>query len=85
MIDLLLFLQALDGSTFGLIAGFVFFLLFAGVAYVAFRVLKKTAKMAVRMLVVALILAIAIVGSASFWYFSTGANPKLRPPANKKK
>ena len=81
----MLFLQALDGGTFGLIAGFVFFLIFAGVAYVAFRILKKTAKMAVRMFVVALILLIALAGSISLWYFSSGSTPKLRPPANRKK
>jgi hypothetical protein len=80
-----LLFQALDGGTFGLIAGFIFFLMFAGVAYVAFRILKKSAKMAVRMLVVALILAIAVAGSVSLWYFSLGAVPKLKPPANRKR
>lgn len=85
MTDLLLFLQAMSGSTFGLIAGFVFFLTFVGVAYVTFRVMKKTAKIAVRLLVVALILVIAFVGSVSLWYFSIGATPKLKPPATRKK
>ena len=85
MTSFLLFLQALDGGTFGLIAGFVFFLIFAAVAYVAFRILKKTAKMAVRMLVVALILLIAIAGSVSLWYFSGSGTPKLKPPANRKR
>lgn len=73
----------LQTETFGLIAGFVFFLIFAGVAYVAFRILKKTAKMAVRMLVVALILLIAVVGSVSFWWFSSSGTPKLKPPATR--
>lgn len=85
MTKILLFLQALDAETFGLVGGLIFFLIFAGVAYVAFRILKKTAKMAIRMFVVALILLIAIAGSVSLWYFSGSGAPKLKPPANRRR
>ena len=63
----------------------VFFVLVAGAAYIAFRALKKTVKMAFRMAIVASILVIAIVGSISLWYFSTDGSPKLKPPANRKR
>lgn len=85
MTSFILFFQALDSGTFGLIAGFVFFLIFAAVAYVAFRILKTAAKMGVRLGVVGLILLIAIAGSVSLWYFSGAGTPKLRPPASRKK
>lgn len=55
-------------ETVGIVAALVFFLVFAGVAYVAFRVLRKTVKMAFRMMIVAIILAIAVAGSISFWW-----------------
>ena len=41
------------GGTGPLAAGLVFFAVFAAIAYVAFRLLKKTVKMAFRMAVVA--------------------------------
>jgi NhaP-type Na+/H+ or K+/H+ antiporter len=54
----------------GIIAAIVFFLIFAGAAYVAFRLLRKTVKMAFRMVIVALILAIAVAGSVSLWWLA---------------
>jgi NhaP-type Na+/H+ or K+/H+ antiporter len=58
------------GEGIGVIAAAVFFLVFAGVAYIAFRLLRKTVKMAFRMAIVAVILAIAVAGSLSFWWFA---------------
>ena len=55
-------------ESIGIIAAVVFFLIFAGVAYIAFRLLKKTVKMAFRMAIVAVILLIAVAGSVSFWW-----------------
>ena len=71
------------GGTGALSAGLVFFAVFAAIAYVAFRLLKKTVKMAFRMAVVAAILLIAVVGSLSFWWFNTGTTQKPRPAATK--
>lgn len=62
-----------------------FFLVFVGVAYIAFKALTKTVKMAVRMMVVIAILVIAVVGSISLWYFSSDVEPKLKPPANQRR
>ena len=70
----------MDG-TYGLAAGAVFFLIFVAVAYIAFRLLKRTVKMAVRMAVVAIILVVAVVGGISFLWFGSGAsNPARSTP-----
>ena len=80
-----LFYLAVDISTMGVIVAVSFFLVFLGVAYVAWKALKKTAKMAFRLAVVGVIMAIAIAGSASLWYFSGGGSPKLKPPVERKR
>lgn len=81
-----LILQAAPSvSTVGLIVAASFFLVFLAVAFVAYKALKKTAKMAFRMMVVSIILVIAVVGSLSLWYFSSGGTPKLKPPVDRKR
>jgi cytochrome bd-type quinol oxidase subunit 2 len=74
-----------SGGMIGLIVAATFFLLLVGAAYIAFKALKKTAKMAVRMAVVIIILIVAVVGSISLWYFSSDSAPKLKPPVNRKR
>jgi hypothetical protein len=59
------------GGGVGTIAAVVFFLIFAAVAYISFRLLKRTVKMAVRLAIVGVILAVALAGSIALWY--TGA------------
>ena len=59
-------------GTAGIITSVAFFLLFAAVAYIAFRLLRKTVKMAFRLTIVAVILLIAVVGSVSFWWLGGG-------------
>lgn len=46
----------------------VFFLVFCGIAVFAYKMLKRTMKMAFRMVIVALILIIAVVGSLAFYF-----------------
>lgn len=46
-------------------AAVIFVLVMLGLAYVVFRILKKTVKMAVRALVVLVILVVAAVGGAA--------------------
>ena len=48
-------------------------------AFFAFVMLRKTVKMAIRFMIVAVILLIALVGSVSFWWFSSGSTPSPRP------
>lgn len=54
-------------------------------AFFAFVMLRKTFKMAIRFLIVAVIMVIAVVGSLSFLWFSSGSTPKQRPPAPRKR
>ena len=49
------------------IAAIIFILIMLAVAYIAFRILKRTVKMAFRAVIVLLILAIAIVGGLALW------------------
>lgn len=72
-----------SGGTIGVVIAASFFLVFLGVAFVAFKALKKTVKMAFRMAVVSVILVIAVIGSISLWYFSGGGSPKLKPPVSR--
>ena len=74
-----------SGGVIGAGVAVAFFLLLAGTAYVAFKALKKTVKMAVRMAVVIVILVVAVAGSFSLWYFSSEAKPKLKPPVERKR
>lgn len=82
---MILFDIAPSGGVVGAVVAVSFFLVLAGAAYVAFKALKKTVKMAFRMAIVAVILVIAVVGSISLWYFSSDATPRLRPPANRRR
>ena len=72
------------GGTGALAAGVVFFAAFAAAAYVLFRLLRKTVKMAFRMAVVTSILLVAVVGSLSLWWFNSGTAQKARPAATRK-
>ena len=68
------------GGGIGIFAAVAFFLVFAAVAFIAFKLLKKTVKMAFRMAIVAIILVIAVVGSISFWWFSGGKTSRPERP-----
>lgn len=80
-----LFQVAPSGGTIGIIVAAAFLLVFLGVAFIAFKALKRTAKMALRMTIVGVILMIALVGSVTLWYFSSGGTPKLKPPAERRR
>ncbi|HEX3102505.1 MAG TPA: hypothetical protein VHQ01_11960 [Pyrinomonadaceae bacterium] len=60
-------------------AAAVFFLVFLGVAFIAFKMLKKSVKMAFRVVIVAVILAIAVAGSITIWAVS-GSKPTRPQP-----
>jgi hypothetical protein len=65
------------GVGFGMAA--VFFLFCAVIAFVSFKMLKRTVKMAVRMTIVALILLIALIGGISLLYFNSGTGGAKTP------
>ncbi|MBA2735158.1 MAG: hypothetical protein H0U50_00075 [Pyrinomonadaceae bacterium] len=51
-----------------------------GSAFFAFVMLRKTVKMAIRLIIVGVVLLIAIVGSVSFLWFSSGSNDNSTKP-----
>lgn len=57
-----------------------FFLVLLAVAFIAYRLLKRTLKMAFRMAIVAIILLVAFVGSIALFYgVGSSTNTKTRP------
>lgn len=81
---ILLFDLSTIGSGVGIFAAIVFFLIFAAVAFVAFKMLKRTVKMAVRIVVVAIILAVAVAGSIALWAFSGRGDVERPRPARQR-
>ncbi|MDQ3800131.1 MAG: hypothetical protein M3384_11805 [Acidobacteriota bacterium] len=69
-------------SLVGVALAVAFFLAFAAIAAVAFFMIRKTVKMAIRMVIVALIFLIAVVGSIALWY-GIGSSPSPRPRQNR--
>ena len=53
-----------------------------GSAFFAFVMLRKTMKMAFRLVIVALLLIVALVGSVSFLWFSSGSSSTKTRTAN---
>lgn len=74
------------GGGIGVFLGVVFFLLFAAIAFVAYKLLRKTMKMAFRIAVVVILLGVAVAGSAYFLLAGTAKSvrPGPRPTANSK-
>jgi apolipoprotein N-acyltransferase len=67
------------GGTIGVFAAVALFFVLVAVAFIAFRLLKKSVSMLIRLLVVAVILAVAFFGSISLLYFGGGSSPRPRP------
>ena len=67
----------------GIGAAAVFFLIASAAAFVAFKLLKKSVKMAFRVAILLIILVIAVAGSVALW--SIESSPSGRPvPRNRK-
>lgn len=66
------------GGGTGIFIGVAFLLIFLGVAFVAYKLLKRTVKMAVRLTIVAIIIAVALAGSA-FFFLSGSSKPASQP------
>lgn len=65
------------GGGIGVFLGVAFLLVFAGGAFIAFKLLRKSLRMAFRIAVVLILLAIAIAGSSFF--FLAGTSKSARP------
>ena len=66
-------------SPVGIAIGVGFFLVLAAVAYIAFRLLRKTLKLAFRLAIVAVILLVALIGSISIFWLGSGSSSRPRP------
>lgn len=69
------------GGTTAVIAGVGLFLILAAAAYVMFRILRKTVKMAFRMSMVVTVLFTFVVGGIALYWFSVGTASRPIQPA----
>lgn len=67
----------------GIFAAAAFFLIFLAAAFIAFKLLKRTVKMALRVGVVAVILGVAVAGSVALYALGTGNSERARPARNR--
>jgi hypothetical protein len=67
------------GGSTGAIGGIAFFLFLVAAAFIAFRLLKKTLGIVLRVVIVLVILAIAFFGTAAWFFIGTGGSPRPRP------
>lgn len=70
---------ASTAGTIGLAAGATFFLIMLAAAYLAYRLLKRTVKTAIRIAIVLIMIAIAVIGGVSFYFFGGGTDKAARP------
>jgi len=64
------------GGTLGIVGAAAFLLIFIAAAFIAFKMLKRSVKMAFRLAIVAVILVVAVAGSVALWALGTS---KPRP------
>ena len=67
------------GGAVGAVAGVFFFLICIAVAFIAFRVLRKTLKMALRLVIVFVIIAIGLFGTAAWYFMGSGGHGPQKP------
>jgi low temperature requirement protein LtrA len=75
------------GAALGVFIAIAFFFIALASGIFAFIMLRKTLKMAFRMVIVAAVLLIAVFGSIALWLFLQPSTPTRptpnRPPANR--
>lgn len=76
----LLFDVGVPGGATTLVAGVGLIFILAAAAYVMFRILRKTVKMAFRMAMVVTVLFTFVVGAAAIYWFGTGTTAKPTRP-----
>lgn len=69
------------GGAIGLAAAAGFILIAMAIAYVVFRMLRKSVKMAFRLAIVMVILAVGFVGTLAFVYMGSGGSGPRGQPA----
>jgi len=79
---MLLFDVPVSAGGAGIFAAVAVLLVFIGAAFVAFKLLKRTMKMAFRLAIVGIILAIGLAGSIFFWAVGTSKPSRPARPAS---
>lgn len=80
-----IFAADLTIGTAAIAFGALVFIVVSAVAYIAFRLLRKSVKMALRLAVVVAIMVIGLVGGLSLWWFVAGDGQKAKPGASRQK
>ncbi|MFV0388355.1 MAG: hypothetical protein ACK5NT_06345 [Pyrinomonadaceae bacterium] len=65
------------------IAAVLFVVVMLGVAYVVFRLMKRTVKMMVRAVIVLVIIAIALFGGTALWNLNTPGSKNVKSSRTK--
>jgi NhaP-type Na+/H+ or K+/H+ antiporter len=68
-------------ETIGIVGAVIFFVVFVGAAMLIFSMIKRTVKIAARLVIVSVLLLIAVVGAFSLWWFSGSPRPNANRPA----
>lgn len=77
-------IAAQTGGAIAAGAGIVFLIILAAVAFLAFRLFRRTLKMAFRMAMLATVLFAVLVGSVGlWWYASSKPGPKPATPRDR--
>lgn len=79
--SVLLFDVGIPGGTTSVIAGIGLFFILAAAAYVMFRIMRKTVKMAFRMAMVVTVLFTFVIGGLAIYWFGIGTTSKPSRPA----
>jgi hypothetical protein len=68
------------GGGLGIGLAVFFFLACLAISFIVFKLLKRTVKMAIRMVIVAIILFVALIGTVAFLTLGSGGS-SAKPPA----
>lgn len=75
----ILFDAGVPGGTTAIVAAIGFFFILAAAAYVLFRIMRKTVRMAFRMAMVVTFLFVFLVGGIAVYWFSSGSSSRPTP------
>lgn len=78
--NIILFDLGVPGGTTAVIAGVGFVLILLAAAYLMFRLLRKTVKMAFRAAMVFTALFVFVVGGTAIYFFNAGSSSKPARP-----
>jgi len=77
--SILLFDIGPPGGSIGIGIMIAGFFVLAAIAYIVFRLLRKTVRIAFRLAIVAAILIIGLIGAGMFFFLGSGGGSPVRP------